>query len=57
MLRCFPFHLLDGNYAEAMTFYHQCLGEDLTLTRLAEPPMKVQLPKENNWIFKGDKKE
>lgn len=46
MLRCTPFLLFDGNCAEAMTFYHQCLGGDLTLTRLGDTPMKDQFPKE-----------
>ncbi len=46
MLRCTPFLLFDGNCAEAMTFYHNCLGGDLTLTKLADTPMKDMLPKE-----------
>ncbi len=46
MLRCTPFLLFDGNCAEAMTFYHQCLGGDLTLTRLGDTTMKDQFPKE-----------
>jgi PhnB protein len=48
MLRCTPFLLFDGNCAEAMTFYHQCLGGALTLTRLADTPMKDQFPKEKH---------
>jgi PhnB protein len=44
MLRCTPFLLFDGNCAEAMTFYHQCLGGELTLTKLGDSPMKDQLP-------------
>ena len=43
-LRCTPFLLFDGNCAEAMTFYHQCLGGDLSLTRLGDSPLKDQLP-------------
>ena len=46
MLRSTPFLLFDGNCAEAMTFYHQCLGGDLTLTKLGDSPMQDQLPKE-----------
>ncbi len=46
MLRCTPFLLFDGNCAEAMTFYHQCLGGELTLTKLGDSPMKDLLPKE-----------
>ncbi len=48
MLRCTPFLLFDGNCAEAMTFYHQCLGGELTLTRLGDTPMKAQFPLEKH---------
>ncbi|MGH7533824.1 MAG: VOC family protein [Gemmatimonadales bacterium] len=44
MLRCVPFLLFDGNCAEAMTFYHRCLGGNLILTKLADTPMKDQFP-------------
>jgi PhnB protein len=46
MLRCTPFLLFDGNCAEAMTFYHQCLGGELSLTKLGDSPMRDMLPKE-----------
>lgn len=46
MLRCEPFLLFDGNCAEAMTFYHECFGGELTLTKLGDTPMKDMLPKE-----------
>jgi PhnB protein len=46
MLRCTPFLLFDGNCAEAMTFYHNCLGGDLTLTKLGDTPMKDEFPPE-----------
>src|SRR5260370_10350100 len=48
MLHCTPFLLFDGNCAEAMTFYHQCLGGELTLTKLGDTPMKAQLPPEKH---------
>jgi PhnB protein len=48
MLACTPFLLFDGNCAEAMTFYQQCLGGELTLTRLSETPMKAQFPVEKH---------
>jgi PhnB protein len=48
MLRSSPFLLFDGNCAEAMTFYHQCLGGELTLTKLGDTPMKDQLPPEKH---------
>lgn len=48
MLRCTPFLLFDGDCAEAMSFYHQCLGGDLILTRLGDTPMKAQFPPEKH---------
>ena len=48
MLRCTPFLLFDGNCAEAMTFYHRCLGGNFTLTKLGDTPMKDQFPKEKH---------
>ena len=48
MLRCMPFLLFDGNCAEAMTFYHKGLGGELTLTKLADTPMKDQFPPEKH---------
>jgi len=48
MLRCTPFLLFDGNCAEAMRFYHACLGGELVLTRLADTPMKAQFPAEKH---------
>lgn len=46
MLQTTPFLLFDGNCAEAMTFYHNCLGGELTLTKLGDTPMKDMFPKE-----------
>lgn len=48
MLRATPFLLFDGNCAEAMTFYHGCLGGDLTITKLGDTPMKEQFPPEKH---------
>ena len=48
MLQATPFLLFDGNCAEAMTFYHECLGGELTLTKLGDTPMKEQFPKEKH---------
>jgi PhnB protein len=48
MLRCTPFLLFDGNCAEAMTFYHTCLGGELTLTELGDTPMKEMFPPEKH---------
>ena len=48
MLKCTPFLLFDGNCAETMTFYHECLGGDLVLTKLGDTPMKAQFPDEKH---------
>lgn len=42
-----PFLLFDGNCADAMTFYQSCLGGELTITRVADTPMKDQVPSEH----------
>ena len=44
MLHCSPFLLFDGNCAEAMTFYHKCLGGELNLTKLGDTQMKDMFP-------------
>jgi PhnB protein len=43
-----PFLLFDGNCADAMTFYKSCLGGELTITRVADTPMKDQMPPEQH---------
>ncbi len=48
MLYCTPFLLFDGNCAEAMTFYKNCLGGELTLTKTGDTPMKDQFPPEKH---------
>ncbi len=48
MLKLTPFLLFDGNCAEAMTFYHECLGGELSMTRLGDSPMKDFLPPEKH---------
>ena len=48
MLDCTPFLLFDGNCAEAMTFYHGCLGGSLALTKLGDTPMRDQFPPEKH---------
>ncbi len=51
MIRITPFLLFDGNCAEAMEFYRTCFGGSLTLTRLADTPMKAQfLPEQHHKI-------
>lgn len=48
MLRAIPFLLFDGKCAEAMTFYHECLGGELELTKLSDTPMKASFPPEKH---------
>lgn len=60
MLKANPFLLFDGNCAEAMTFYHECLGGELTMTKLGDTPMKDMFPPEkhgrliNAYLKSGD---
>ena len=46
MLDTTPFLLFDGNCAEAMTFYHKCLGGELRLNKLGDTTMIDVFPKE-----------
>ena len=48
MLNLTPFLLFDGNCAEAMEFYQSCLHGELTVTRVADTPMKNQMPPEKH---------
>jgi PhnB protein len=48
MLHATPFLLFDGNCTEAMSFYQNCLGGELTLTKLGDTPMKDQFPTEKH---------
>lgn len=48
MLNLTPFLLFDGNCAEAMEFYQSCLQGELIVTRVADTPMKNQLPPEKH---------
>ena len=48
MIRITPFLLFDGNCAEAMRFYQQCLGGELALIRTGDTPMKDQFPVEKH---------
>ncbi|HEY1212652.1 MAG TPA: VOC family protein [Bryobacteraceae bacterium] len=36
----------NGRCREAMTFYQQCLGGELTMQKIAETPFAVQMPSE-----------
>lgn len=47
-MKAIPFILFDGNCAEAMTFYHQCLGGELELSKLGDTPMKSMFPPEKH---------
>lgn len=43
-----PFLLFDGNCAEAMVFYQDCLGGELTITKVSDTPMKDHMPPEQH---------
>ncbi len=44
MINLTPFLLFDGNCAEAMVFYQRCMGGELTVTKIADTPMKASMP-------------
>jgi PhnB protein len=44
MSKATPYLLFDGNCAEAMAFYKECLGAELVLTKAGDSPMKAQFP-------------
>jgi PhnB protein len=46
MSHILPYLHFNGNCREAMTFYHECLGGDLTMQTIAESPMAGQMPPE-----------
>ncbi len=43
MTKLTPYLLFDGNCGEAMEFYHQCLGGQLSLTQVKDSPAKDQM--------------
>jgi PhnB protein len=47
-MKLMPFLLFGGNCAEAMAFYQGCLGGELTITKVSDTPMKVQMPPEQH---------
>jgi PhnB protein len=48
MMNLIPFLLFDGNCAEAMKFYQSCLGGELSITKVADTPMKDHLSLEQH---------
>ncbi len=43
-MNIYPYLIFEGNCREAMNFYHQCLGGELTIMRVSETPLAVQFP-------------
>jgi PhnB protein len=41
-----PYLNFNGHCREALSFYQQCLGGDLSLQKVAESPMAAQMPSE-----------
>ena len=39
-----PYLIFNGNCKEAMSFYHECFGGELTMQTVAESPMASQMP-------------
>lgn len=54
MSKIIAYLTFDGNCREALSFYHQCLGGDLSLTPLAGSPAEEHMPGANgNSILHG----
>lgn len=49
MINLTPFLIFDGNCAEAMAFYQSCLGGELAVTKVADTPMKHQMPPQQHY--------
>jgi len=47
MTKINPYLTLNGHSTEAMNFYHQCLGGNLSLMKVKDSPMASQWPKES----------
>ena len=39
-----PYLLFDGNCQDAMEFYKECFGGDLSITKVKDSPAKTQMP-------------
>jgi len=48
MMNLTPFLIFEGHCAQAMAFYQSCLGGELTITKVADTPMKGQMPPEQH---------
>ena len=47
MAQLVPYLAFDGNAREAMTFYQECLGGELSIRTFGESPMAEQVPGEH----------
>ena len=50
MVNVSPFLLFNGNCAEVMTFYHTIFQGELTILKVAESPLKDQIPKDKQQL-------
>ncbi|WP_419210881.1 VOC family protein [Maribacter sp. X9] len=46
MTRIHSYLIFGGNCRAAMSFYHECLGGELTLRTLGESPLSKKMPKQ-----------
>lgn len=46
-----PYLSFGGNCREAMTFYHACLGGDLTVQTVGESPMAAHMPEAKDQVM------
>ncbi len=46
IIKITPFAVAKGECREVLTFYHKCLGGELTLQKVGESPMAAQMTSE-----------
>lgn len=48
MINTMPFLIFEGKCAEAMNFYHDCFGGELTILKVEDTPMKAGLKEKDH---------
>lgn len=51
MLQLNPYLTFNGNCAEAMNFYKECLGGELTLQKVGDSPMAAHMPNKKDSVM------
>lgn len=51
MIQLTPYLSFEGKCAEAMAFYHSCLGGDLDIQKVGDSPMAAEMPDKKDWVM------